>query len=76
MTPNKRVWKLSMSTQIHATWHTYSLEMVVLPSTSASHYHNCCIDGTSPENFGYHLVYPFAGLNVLNRTGFKCRLLV
>jgi hypothetical protein len=31
--------------------------MVVLPSTGASHYHNCCIDGgTSPEYFGYTLV--------------------
>jgi len=27
--------------------------MVVLPSTGASRYHNCCRDGgTSPENFG------------------------
>jgi hypothetical protein len=31
--------------------------MVVLPSSGASRYHNCCIDGgTSPENIGYHLV--------------------
>jgi hypothetical protein len=31
--------------------------MVVLPSTSALRYKNCCIDGgTSPENFGYYLV--------------------
>jgi len=31
--------------------------MVVLPSTIASRYHNCYIDGgTSLENFGYHLV--------------------
>jgi hypothetical protein len=28
--------------------------MVVLPSTGASRYHNCCTDGgTSPEYFGY-----------------------
>jgi hypothetical protein len=27
--------------------------MAVLPSTGASRYHNCCVDGgTSPENFG------------------------
>jgi hypothetical protein len=27
--------------------------MVVLPSTGALRYHNCCVDGgTSPENFG------------------------
>jgi len=32
--------------------------MVVLPSTGASCYHNCCIDGgTSPENFGFHLIF-------------------
>jgi len=57
-TPNKCVWKLCTSTQLHATWHTDSLDMVVLPSTGASRYQNCCIDGgTSLENFGYHLVY-------------------
>jgi hypothetical protein len=53
----KRVWKLPTSTQLDATWHTDSLDMVVLPSTSSSRYHNCCIDGrTSPEYFGYTLV--------------------
>jgi hypothetical protein len=32
--------------------------MVVLPSTGASRYHNCCIDGgTSPQYFGYTLVH-------------------
>jgi hypothetical protein len=57
-TPNKRVWKLSTSTQLRATWHTDSLDMEVLPSTGASPYLNCCIDGcTSPESFGYHLVH-------------------
>jgi hypothetical protein len=31
--------------------------MVFLPSTGASGYNNCCIDGgTSPEYFGYNLV--------------------
>ena len=50
--------KTAMSTQLRATWHTDSLDLVVLPSTGALRYHNCCIDGsTSPENFGYHLVY-------------------
>jgi hypothetical protein len=54
----KRVWKLSTSTQLRATWHTDSLTMVVLPSTGASRYHNYCIDGgTSPEYFGYTLVH-------------------
>ena len=46
-----------MSTQLHATWHTDSLDMVVLPSTSASRYNYCVDGGTSPENFGYHLVH-------------------
>jgi hypothetical protein len=49
--------KLPMSTQLHATWHTDSLEMVVLPSTGALRYHNCCMDGgTSPGYFGCTLV--------------------
>jgi hypothetical protein len=47
-----------MSTQLCATWHTDSLEMVILPSTGALRCHNCCLDGdTSPEYFGYHHVY-------------------
>jgi hypothetical protein len=46
----KRVWKLPTSTQLSATWHTDSLDMVGLPSTGASRYHNCCIDGgANPE---------------------------
>jgi hypothetical protein len=50
--------KLATSTQLLATWHTDSLDNVVLPSTSASRYHNCCIyGGASPEYLGYHLVY-------------------
>jgi hypothetical protein len=53
----KRMWKLLVLTLLHATWHTDSLN-VVLPSISASHYHNCCIDGsTRPEYFGYTLIY-------------------
>jgi hypothetical protein len=40
----KRMWKLPTSTQLSETWHTYSLDMVVLPSNGASRYHNCCID--------------------------------
>jgi hypothetical protein len=55
----KRVWKLPTSTQLRATWHNDSLDMVVLPSTGASRYHKCCIDGgTSPEYFGFTLVFP------------------
>jgi hypothetical protein len=42
------------STHLRASWHTDLLEMVVLPSTGASRYHNYCIDGgTSPGCFGY-----------------------
>jgi hypothetical protein len=58
----KRVWKLPTSTQLRATWHTDSLDMVVLPSTGALRYHNCCIDGgTNPEYFGLipGMVAPF-----------------
>jgi hypothetical protein len=45
------------STQLRATWHTDSLDMVVLPSTGESRYHNYCIDGaTSSEYFGYFLL--------------------
>jgi hypothetical protein len=48
----KRVGKLPTSTQQRATWHTDSLDMVALPYTGVSRYHNCCIDGgTSPEYF-------------------------
>jgi hypothetical protein len=54
----KRLLKLPTSTQLRATWHTDSLYLVVLPSTGASRYHNCCIDGgISPKYFGYALVY-------------------
>jgi hypothetical protein len=50
----KRVWKLPTSTQLRATSHTNSLDMVVLPYTGASRYHNCCIDGgTSSEFCGF-----------------------
>jgi hypothetical protein len=35
-TPNRHVWKLLTSTQLRATWHTDSLDMVVLQSTGAS----------------------------------------
>jgi hypothetical protein len=53
----KRQLKLPTSTQLRATFHTDSLDMVVVPSTVASPYHNCCIEGgTSPEYFGYILV--------------------
>jgi hypothetical protein len=53
--------KLPTSTHLHATWHTDWLNMVVLPSTGASRYHNCCIDGaTIPESFGYTLVWKWS----------------
>jgi len=46
--------KTAHVTQLRATRHTDSLDMVVLQSTGASRYHNCCIDGGT--SFGYHLV--------------------
>jgi hypothetical protein len=56
-TPNKHVLELPTSTQLRANWHTDSLDTVVLPSTGASRYHKCCIDGgSSPEYFGCTLV--------------------
>jgi hypothetical protein len=36
------MWKLPTSIQLCATWHTDSLDMVVLPSTSILPYHDCC----------------------------------
>jgi hypothetical protein len=64
----KRVWKLPASTQLRATWHTDSLDMVVLPSTGASRYHNCCIDGgASPKYFGYTLAHSVC----LNNSSYK-----
>jgi hypothetical protein len=57
---SKRVSKQPTSTQLRATWYTDSLDMVVLPFTGVSRYHNCCIDGgTSPEYFGYTFVCHF-----------------
>jgi hypothetical protein len=41
----QRMWKLPTSTHLQATLHNDSLDMVVLPSTGASCYHNCYIDG-------------------------------
>jgi hypothetical protein len=60
----KRVWKQPTPTQLRATWHTDTLEMVVLPSTVVSRYHNFCIDsGTSPEYFGLsHIISDFVYL--------------
>jgi hypothetical protein len=51
------MWKLPTSTQLRATWHTVSLDMVVLPCISDSLYNNYCIgSGTSPEYFRYTLI--------------------
>jgi hypothetical protein len=55
-TPNKRTenWPRPPS---YVQLGTHSLDMLVLPSTGASRYHNCCVDSTSPECLGYHLVH-------------------
>jgi hypothetical protein len=50
---NKRVCKMPTSTHLRATVDTDSLDMVVVPSTGASRYRNCCTDGgISSEYFG------------------------
>jgi hypothetical protein len=56
-TPNKRTWRISTSTYLHEILCTDSQDMLVLSSTVASRYYNCCTDGsTSPGNYGYPLV--------------------
>jgi hypothetical protein len=51
--------------------------MVALPSTGASRYHNCCVDGgTSPENFGSTHVYYILSSNyvdILSSTNNKAK---
>jgi hypothetical protein len=42
----KRVLKLPASIRLRATTHIDTLDMVILPSSSASRHHNCCIDLT------------------------------
>jgi hypothetical protein len=50
-------WTRVKTSHVHPTWHNDSLDMLVLPSTGASHYNNCCIDGgSSPEYFGKRYV--------------------
>jgi hypothetical protein len=57
----KCVWKLPTSTQLRATWHTDSLDMVILPSTGALRNHKCCIvGGSSLEYFGSTLIYIYS----------------
>jgi hypothetical protein len=74
MTPNKRRWKLPTSTQLRATLHTDSLDMVFLSSTSALRYHNCWIDGgISPEYFRRHLVLTILTIWCYNPSYWKRR---
>jgi hypothetical protein len=64
-----------MSTHLRATCHTDSLDMIVLQSTGASRYHNCCIDGgTIPEYFGYTLEWAlwFSAISNLEHEDFRC----
>jgi hypothetical protein len=54
--PDARL-RISTSTQLREILCTDSQGILVLLFIVASHYCNCCIDGsTSPENYGYHLV--------------------
>jgi hypothetical protein len=73
---DKRVWKLPTPTNLRATWHAGSLDMVVLPFTGASRYHSCCIDGgTSLEYFGYPLIrYVFVHWNCFKHFVCFCSL--
>jgi hypothetical protein len=58
--PNKRFWKQPTSTQLRATWHNSSLDIVILTSTGALRYHNCCIyGGTSTEYSVCTLVHSY-----------------
>jgi hypothetical protein len=55
--PKQRDIKMSTSTWLCVILYTDSQDMLVLSSTIASHYYNCCTDGsTSPGNHGHHLV--------------------
>jgi hypothetical protein len=64
-----------MSTKLRATGHADSLDMVVLPSTGASRYHICCIDGgTSPEYFGCTLVKGISDGGVKDKADSKALL--
>jgi hypothetical protein len=55
-TPNKRAYKICTSSQLRETLYKDIQHTPVLSSTVASHYYNCCIDGSSPGNDGYPLV--------------------
>jgi hypothetical protein len=66
-----KIWspKLPISTQLRPTWHTESLDMVVLPCTGASCYHSCWMDGgTSPEYLGYHRIHSSAVPYTISKT--------
>jgi hypothetical protein len=53
-TPNKRTYKINMSTQFCEMLYTDSQDMLVLSSAVASCYYNYCTDGsTSPGNCGH-----------------------
>jgi hypothetical protein len=50
--------EITTSTPWHEIEYTDSKGTPVLSSTVASHYHNCCTDGsTSPGNYGYQQLY-------------------
>jgi hypothetical protein len=54
-----------MSTQLCGIVYTNSHDMLVLPSTVALRYYDCCRDGsTSPRSYGYHLVQFVADLYI------------
>jgi hypothetical protein len=57
-TPNTRPYIISTSDQLCEILYTDSRDELVLWTIVASHYYNCCTDGsTSPGNCGYSLLY-------------------
>jgi hypothetical protein len=55
---NRTTKKITMSTQLCEIVYTDSQDMLVLSSTVALCYYNCCTDSsTNPGNYGYHLAF-------------------
>lgn len=50
-TPNKRMWKVNVSTHLCEIEYINSQDMLLLPSTVASYYY-CCPDSTNHKYFG------------------------
>jgi hypothetical protein len=74
-TPNKRTYKISTSTQLRKILYTDSKDMLILSSTVASRYYNCCTDGSfSPGNYGYPIVLQKTRTSLKERRRKRARL--